>query len=193
MSDPTSNTALLIIDVQNDFCPGGSLAVPGGDEVVAPLNALMVFNPEMPVYLSRDWHPAETAHFVDGGGTWPPHCVRDTTGSEFHPDLHVPEDAVVVSKGVDPVDDGYSAFDGLTSDGQALAEHLRAAGIERLLVGGLATDYCVQATVLDACEEGFRVTVLDDAIRGIDLAEGDVRKAMEAMVAAGAGIERAVL
>lgn len=180
--------ALLIVDVQTDFCPGGALAVPGGDRVVPVLNRyLAAFERRgLPVFASRDWHPAETRHFEAGGGPWPPHCVAGTAGAAFHPDLALPETAVVVSKGTDPEDDGYSAFEAKTPDGTVLEDALRRRGVGRLFVGGLATDYCVRATVLDAAARGFRPVLLLDAIRGIDVEPGDQARALDAMLRAGA-------
>lgn len=180
--------ALLIVDVQNDFCPGGSLAVPDGDEVVPVFNRYVErFRAHGdPVYLSRDWHPARTTHFAEWGGKWPPHCVRGTAGAEFHPGLHVPADAVIVSKGTGETEDAYSAFQGRDDAGRPLADSLRARGVSTVYVGGLATDYCVKASALDARRAGFDVVLLEDAIRGIDLCAGDVQRAIDEMKDAGA-------
>ncbi|HEX8685937.1 MAG TPA: isochorismatase family protein, partial [Pyrinomonadaceae bacterium] len=146
MSTQGGGRALIVVDVQNDFCPGGSLAVERGDEVVAPLNRLIeeFLRRGEPVYKSRDWHPARTKHFSAYGGTWPAHCVQGTRGAEFHEDLSRDPRVRVVSKGLGD-EDSYSAFDGTT-----LAEDLRRQGIREVWVGGLATDYCVKNTVLDA-------------------------------------------
>lgn len=181
--------ALLIVDVQNDFCPGGALAVPQGDRVVPILNRYIERFRErgLPVYASRDWHPEATRHFEASGGPWPPHCVAGTEGAAFHPGLRLPESATVVSKGTDPEDDGYSAFEAATADGTMLEPALRGDGVGRLFVGGLATDYCVRASVLDAAKRGFRPVLLVDAIRGIDVEEGDQARALDAMMRAGAG------
>lgn len=180
--------ALLIVDVQNDFCPGGALAVPEGDRVVPVLNGyIQAFRErDLPIYASRDWHPAETSHFKAGGGPWPPHCVAGTGGAELHPDLSLPPGTTVISKGTAPTDDGYSAFEAESDDGRGLAESLRERGIGRLFVGGLATDYCVRASVLDAARAGFRPVLLLDAVRGIDVHEGDQAAALDEMVRAGA-------
>jgi nicotinamidase/pyrazinamidase len=184
-SEPAS--ALLVIDVQNDFCTGGSLAVPGNEGVVAALNRHIAHaRSNMPIYASRDWHPAHTTHFKDFGGQWPIHCVQDSPGAQFHPDLQLPPDAIVVSKGERDDAPGYSAFDGRTPEGAMLHEDLRRQGITRLIVGGLATDYCVRATVLDALQRGFDVTVLDDAIAGVDVQAGDADRARDEMRAQGA-------
>lgn len=182
-----ADTALLIIDVQNDFCPGGALAVAGGDAVVPVLNLQIAaaVSRAWPVYASRDWHPPGTAHFAPSG-PWPVHCVRDTPGAAFHPDLRLPHDAIIVTKGQHPVDDGYSAFEGKVAGGGTLLDDLRRRGITRLIVGGLATDYCVKASVLDALTHGFAVTVVTDAIAAVDLAPLDGARALDTMRQAGA-------
>ena len=179
---------MLVIDVQRDFCAGGALAVPAGDAVVPVLNRLIreAEHRRMPVYASRDWHPASSRHFATGGGIWPVHCVAGSDGAAFHPDLRLPAGAAVVSKGVEPDEDGFSAFDGRLDDGTTLEESLRAAGVTRLLAGGLATDYCVRHSVLDALRKGWPVTVLTDAIAAVDLEPGDGPRALEEMQAAGA-------
>ena len=180
--------ALVIVDVQNDFCPGGTLAVAGGDRVAAPLARLAArcAAAGLPVFASRDWHPPDTAHFQDAGGPWPAHCVRDTPGAELHPDLVLPPEAVILSKGVDPQADGYSAFEARDEAGRDLVELLRAAGVDHLLVGGLATDYCVRATALAALARGLRVSLLTDAVAGVNVQPGDAQRAVREMVAAGA-------
>jgi nicotinamidase/pyrazinamidase len=184
-SDPMTR-ALLVIDVQNDFCPGGALPVPAGDRVVPVLNRLIedFEASRSPVYASRDWHPPDTSHFREFGGPWPPHCIAGTPGADLHPALRLPPDAVLVSTGQGRDDDGYSAFEGTTKGGARLDEDLWKRGIEELYVGGLATDYCVRATVLDARRAGFRVTVITDAIAGIG--EDTTRRALEEMKEAGA-------
>ncbi|HSH44512.1 MAG TPA: isochorismatase family protein, partial [Longimicrobiales bacterium] len=176
-----------MVDVQNDFCPGGALAVPGGDQVVPVLNryAKRFRERGLPVFASRDWHPSETKHFQASGGPWPPHCVADTAGAAFHPDLSL-EGAEVVSKGTDPEDDGYSAFEATSERGSALPDALEERGVKRLFIGGLATDYCVRASVLDAAARGFQPVLLLDAIRGIDVEEGDQAAAVDEMIRAGA-------
>jgi len=180
--------ALVIVDVQNDFCPGGSLAVPEGDRVVPVLNryAARFAALNAPVFASRDWHPARTKHFKAYGGIWPPHCVQGTLGAEFHKDLQLPPSAEIVSKGMDPDEDAYSCFQAKTPDGTDFATVLRHRGIRRLFVGGLATDYCVKATALDALGAGFEVVILEDGVRAVDLAPSDGAKALEEMGAAGA-------
>jgi nicotinamidase/pyrazinamidase len=184
VSQQPEGRALIVVDVQNDFCPGGSLAVEHGDEVVAPLNRLIkeFLSRGEPVYKSRDWHPARTRHFADYGGTWPVHCVQGTPGAEFHQDLLDDTRVHVVSKGLGD-EDSYSAFDGTT-----LAEDLRRRGVGEVWVGGLATDYCVKNTVLDALRAGFRVRALSDAMRAVNLQPGDDERALEEMRAAGAEV-----
>ncbi len=183
-----ADTALLIVDVQNDFCPGGALPVPEGDRVVPVLNrAIERFRQSgAPIIASRDWHPEKSTHFAAYGGQWPVHCVQNTSGAQFHPDLRLPEEAVVVSKGMGENEDAYSAFDARTDDGKPLEDLLRERGIRRLVVGGLATDYCVRASVLGALERGFEVLVLKDAVRGVDVQLGDSQKALEEMQSKGA-------
>ena len=187
---PGERSALLVVDVQNDFCPGGSLPVSDGDSVVPVLNdyAARFAREGLPVIYSRDWHPAETTHFQTRGGPWPPHCVQGTYGAEFHPDLRLPAGAIVVSKGMGPAEDGYSAFVGRDAHGQKLESVLRELGVQRLVVGGLATDYCVLNSVLEALEAGLKVEVLCRGIRGVDLQPGDSARALEQMRSAGASL-----
>lgn len=187
MIDPRRD-ALVIVDVQNDFCPGGALAVPGGDQVVPVLNryAEQFAAAGAAVFASRDWHPSHTRHFKEGGGTWPPHCVRDTPGAAFHPDLRLPPGTDIVSKGMEASEDAYSCWEGRGPGGASFARMLRERGVSRLWVGGLATDYCVRATVLDAIREGFDVVVLEDAVRAVDVKPGDGARALAEMRAAGA-------
>ena len=180
--------ALVVVDIQNDFCAGGSLAVPDAEAVIPVMNDYLeqATQAQMPIFVSRDWHPPVTSHFAAYGGTWPPHCVQGTPGAEQHPDLRVPASALVASKGMDPRDDGYSNMDALLPDGQQLLDRLRADGITRILVGGLATDYCVKATTLDALREGLEVTLLLDACRAVEMNPGDGERAVAEMVSAGA-------
>lgn len=180
--------ALLIVDMQNDFCPEGALPVAYGDEAVPVLNRYIeIFTAEKtPIYASRDWHPAKTVHFKKFGGAWPVHCVQGTFGAEFHPDLNLPKDTVIITKGDDPDSDSYSAFDGRDGSGRAFAGCLKADGVTRLYVGGLATDYCVRQTVLDAIRKGLAVTVLMDAVKGVDVRKGDSERALKEMADSGA-------
>ncbi|HLG50833.1 MAG TPA: bifunctional nicotinamidase/pyrazinamidase [Chloroflexota bacterium] len=180
--------ALIIVDVQKDFCPGGALAVAEGDAVVPVLNeyARWFASRSAPVLASRDWHPVNSRHFRDYGGTWPIHCVQGTAGAEFHAGLELPQGTIIVSKGMDPDEDAYSAFQARTPEGVPLAEALRQRGIERVFVGGLATDYCVKATVLDALRQGFQAVLLIDGSRGVNVRPHDSEEAIEEMVRAGA-------
>lgn len=181
--------ALIMIDVQKDFCPGGALAVSGGDEVVEPLNK--VRKAFSLVYVSRCWHPLVTNHFKKYGGVWPVHCVQNTEGAKFHSDLGV-KDTYVVSKGTKPDEDGFSAFDGTlySVDGifgvMSLNNHLGRMGVDKVYVGGLATDYCVKATVLDALKCGLKTYVLIDACRAVNSNPGDGDRALREMEGAGA-------
>lgn len=181
------SAALLIVDVQNDFCPDGALAVPDGDRVVEPLSSIAecFAAAGLPVLASRDWHPKATRHFREFGGTWPPHCIRNTYGAAFHPALRLPEGTLIISKGSENDADAYSAFDGRSTDGSLLADILRALHVNHLYIGGLATDYCVCASALDARKAGLAVTVLSDAIAGVEVIDGDSEKAMDEMRRAG--------
>lgn len=180
---PSEGDALIVVDVQNDFLPGGALAVPDGDQVIAPINRLIALfsASDRPVYFSRDWHPAGHCSFLEQGGPWPPHCVADTPGADFAAGLELPAEPAVVSKGTRADRDAYSALDGTDLGGR-----LRAGAIRRVFVSGLATDYCVRATVLDALADGFEVVVLTDAVRAVDVDPGDGDRALEAMRDAGA-------
>jgi nicotinamidase/pyrazinamidase len=180
-----SKKALIVVDVQNDFCPGGSLAVAQGDEVVAPLNKLIkeFLDRGEPVYKTRDWHPEKTKHFATYGGTWPIHCVQNTRGAEFHSDLLDDPRITVISKGFDERADGYSGF-----DGTHLAQLLRDEEVKEIWVGGLATDYCVKQTVIDGVQSGFKVKVLADAMRAVNVNPDDGKKAIDEMKEAGAEI-----
>ncbi len=180
--------ALVIVDVQNDFCPGGSLAVAKGDRVALALNPYIArfAAANLPIIATRDWHPAQTSHFKDFGGIWPVHCVQNTLGADFHPLLQLGAGATVVSKGTAANVDSYSGFDAVDAQGTALAALLRERGVEQIFVGGLATDYCVKQTVLDGLKHGFAVVLLTDAISGVDLAPGDSTRALEEMRHAGA-------
>ncbi len=179
--------ALIVVDVQNDFCPGGLLAVEGGDEVVPVLNRWIdrAKQDGAMVVASRDWHPLHHVSFKERGGIWPEHCVQGTPGAKLHPGLRLPEDAVIVSKGTGLDKDNYSAF-----DDTGLAERLRLAGIKRAWVGGLAQDVCVRATVLDALAEGFETRLIENATRPVDLTPGDGQRAVEEMRKAGALVVR---
>jgi len=187
-------TALLIVDVQNDFAdPQGSLYVSGGEEVVHLINREIERAKQAGagVFYMQDWHPGSTPHFQKDGGTWPVHCVMDTWGAEFHPELVV--DGPVVRKGSNG-EDGYSGFtmrDPATGDtiATALAEMLGAAGVTQIIIAGLATDYCVKSTVLDARAKGYPTTVIQNGVRAVDLQPGDGDRAIEEILAAGALLE----
>jgi len=175
--------ALIIIDVQNDFCPQGALAVAKGDSVVSPLNrAIKAFTEAgLPVFFTRDWHPLNHISFKTRGGPWPPHCVQGTKGSEFYPDLDVPESADIVSKGDDPDKEAYSGFQGTD-----LSSQLEKLGVTQVVLGGLATDYCVKESTMDALKAGFKVRVLEDAVRPVDVRKGDGDRALREMRKKGA-------
>jgi nicotinamidase/pyrazinamidase len=182
-SSPNSRDALLVVDPQVDFCPGGALAVPGGDRIFPAVNAAAARLPL--VVASRDWHPPDHVSFRTRGGPWPPHCQAGTKGAEFYPALDSSLIQQVFSKGMDPDLEAYSAF-----DGTGLADWLRSRGVSRLYVTGLATDYCVRASVLDAREAGFEVVVLEDAIGAVDVQPGDGERALAEMRQAGAEVAR---
>jgi nicotinamidase/pyrazinamidase len=176
--------ALVIVDVQRDFCPGGALPVTGGDQVIPALNPWLRAARlcGAPVVATRDWHPPRHPSFANEGGPFPAHCVEDTRGAQFHPDLVLPPGTLVLCKGVRLDRDQTSAF-----DDTGLAGWLRAQGVRRIFIGGLAQDVCVRDTVLDARREGFEVHVLVDATRPISEAGG--RAALAAMQEAGAILE----
>jgi|SRR5215471_3004976 len=175
--------ALLIVDPQVDFCPGGALAVPGGDTIFPAVNRASLLLPL--TIASRDWHPVDHVSYAAQGGPWPVHCQAETPGAEFHPALETGRIERVFSKGTDPAQEAYSAF-----DGTGLADWLRERRVRRLYVAGLATDYCVRASVLDALREGFDVVVLEDGIGAVDVQAGDGERALAEMRAAGAGVGR---
>ncbi len=179
--------ALLIVDLQNDFCPGGALPVPRGDEIVPRVNrAIDLFHRRgLPILATRDWHPRVTKHFKEFGGAWPPHCIQRTKGARFHPALKLPKHAIIVSKGMDPEQDSYSGFQALAPNGRDLESVLRDLGVDEVFLCGLATDYCVRATGLDAVRRGIRVCLLEDAVRGVDVKPWDSEAALREMRDAG--------
>ena len=181
------NAALLIVDMQNDFCPGGALPVSEGDSIVPRLNAyIRLFRQAgRPIIASRDWHPTQTTHFLSQGGPWPAHCVQNTSGAQFYPDLDLPEDVLVVSKGMGAEEDAYSAFQARDDQGRSLGERLRALGVKHLYVGGLALDYCVRASALDASRQGVGATLLIDATRAVNVHPHDGELAVEELVRSG--------
>jgi nicotinamidase/pyrazinamidase len=172
--------ALLIIDFQNDFTPGGALAVSQGDTIAPKINALAASGDYELVVATRDWHPADHGSFTDQGGVWPVHCVAGTQGAQLHPDLDPTKIDIVVDKGQAVDTNGYSGFEGTD-----LEELLRERGITQVTVVGLATDYCVKNTALDALRAGFQVTVDSTAARGVELEPGDSERALEEVRAAG--------
>lgn len=175
--------ALLVTDVQNDFLSNGALPVPDGEQVIPVLNeySLQFFDSGAYVLASRDWHPANHISFKAQGGPWPPHCVQNTKGAQFHRNLNLPEGTQIISKATQQNLEAYSSF-----DGTKLEDELRQLGVKRFFIGGLATDYCVVNTVLDARKLGFETIVLMDAVRGINVSPGDVDKAIDSMVKVGA-------
>lgn len=168
--------ALLIVDVQKDFCPGGNLAVSHGDDVVPVINSLM--DKFDIVIASRDWHPTNTKHFLK----WPVHCVQQTPGADFHADLRDARINQVFLKGTSMEDDGYSLFEATNLDPE---KYLRQHNVDELYVSGLATDYCVKASAIGAVDRGFRVFVVEDAVRGVEVHAGDVDKAIMDMKKSG--------
>ena len=175
--------ALVIVDFQNDFCPGGALAVPDGDAIAGRLNELAGSGEFDLVVATRDWHPPDHGSFAEQGGPWPVHCVAGTPGAELHPALDRALVDVVVDKGQDPETEGYSGFDATN-----LAALLRERRVDHVTVVGLTTDYCVKNTALDALREGFGVTVDSAAVRAVDVQPGDGQRALEEVRAAGGSI-----
>ena len=165
--------ALIMVDVQNDFCPGGALAVREGDLVVKPLNHAQKFFRH--IFATRDWHPEDHSSFMGRGGPWPPHCIQNIHGAKFHPNLEISR-VWVISKAFEKDIDTYSSFQGTD-----LEARLKREGIKRVFIGGLATDYCVRATALDALNAGFEVVLFEDAIHGVDVNPGDSEKAISEM------------
>ena len=176
--------ALIIVDYQNDFArPDGALSVPAGEDVAEHINALAASGDYELVVATRDWHPPDHGSFTEQGGIWPVHCVQGTPGAELHPALDTGPIDAIVDKGQDPQTEGYSAF-----DATSLAETLRARGVDSVTVVGLATDYCVKNTALDALREGFAVRIDRAGIRGVDVEPGDSERALDELAAAGATV-----
>jgi nicotinamidase/pyrazinamidase len=191
------HTALVVVDVQNDFCPGGSLAVPDGDRVVPVVNRWIqhALAEGFLVAFTQDWHPQNHVSFAARGGPWPPHCVQGTSGSALHPGLMLPPGAARFHKGYDPDVDAYSGFAGRLADGDAawptgprLLEWLAGRGVSRVVVMGLATDYCVRATALDAREAGLQAVLDPTACRAVDVQPGDGDAALAELAAAGVSL-----
>ena len=179
----STRPALLVVDVQRDFCPGGALAVKSGDEVIPGLNLVIEAfeRRRLPIFFTRDWHPVDHLSFRGRGGIWPPHCVQGTLGAELHPNLRIPATATIISKGTSRDAEAYSGFQGTD-----LEERLRGLGVDEIFLGGLATDYCVRESTLDALKAGFSVTVIEDCIRPVNAKPGDGDRALADMRRAGA-------
>ncbi len=179
----TNKDILIIADVQKDFLPGGALGIKESDQIIPVLNDYIdIFKKaKAKIVASRDWHPPNHVSFKDQGGPWPPHCVQETDGAKFSPNLKLPKNVTIVSKATDPAKEAYSVF-----DGTGLADQLKAQGITRIFIGGLATDYCIVNSVEDAKNAGLASVVLADATCGIDVIPGDVDRAFEKMAANGA-------
>ena len=175
--------ALIIVDFQNDFTPGGALAVRDGDRIAGRVNELAADPRFDLVVATRDWHPADHGSFSERGGPWPVHCVQDTEGAQLHASLDQSNVDVIVDKGTDPETEGYSGF-----QDTRLGDLLRERNIDKVTIVGLATDYCVKNTALDALHQGLDVTVDSSAVRGVDVAEGDSERALEELRTAGAAI-----
>ncbi len=188
MSSLELKKALLVVDVQNDFCPGGALGIQGGHKIIPIVNRyIKCFEKEnLPIFITRDWHPKDTRHFRQFGGVWPEHCIEGSPGAQFHTDLKLPEEACVMSKRMDPEIDSYSAFQATDSSGTLLPNLLKTLGVAEIYVAGLATDYCVKYSVLDALKEGLKVFILTDAIAGVNRQPEDSSLALEEMVNSGA-------
>jgi len=175
--------ALLVADIQYDFLPGGSLGVPGSDAIIATVNAYiqLFVEAKLPVVASRDYHPENHISFRDQGGPWPVHCVAGSKGAEFHADLRLPASTIIISKGTSSEREAYSAL-----DSTPLKALLREKAIKRVFVCGIATDYCVLASAKDLLQAGYRVVLLTDAVKAIDLQAGDGDKAIQTLTALGA-------
>lgn len=179
----SQHDALIVVDIQNDFLEGGALAVQGGNAIIPVVNAYIAefSRRQLPVFLTRDWHPADHRSFTEYGGVWPVHCVAGSKGAEFSADLSLPDHAVIVSTGVRPEQEGYSGF-----ENPDLQNLLQDAGATRLFICGIATDYCVLHTVCDALKRGFEVFLLLDAIAAVNVRPDDGRKAERTMLERGA-------
>lgn len=187
---PETDDALIVVDLQNDFLPGGALGVTEGDKIITPINhAIAIFlKKNLPVFYSRDWHPADHCSFQQNGGSWPAHCIQDTEGARFSPYLKIPQNPLIFSKGTRAQEEEYSAFHAVDTAGREVQQALAKLGIKRVFIGGLATDYCVLSTVLDLLKAGYRVTVMTDACRAVDVAPDDGESALVKMIAEGANI-----
>lgn len=186
MNTSQESAALLLVDIQNDFCEGGALAVAHAGEIIPVVNRLI---PRFDtIVATQDWHPADHCSFRERGGPWPPHCVQGSRGAELHPSLDASRITLQVRKGASPDRDEYSEFEGADDNGERLDVLLKRRGVKTVYVAGLATDYCVRATVLDALKNGYQVYAVEDAMKAVNVNRGDGRRAIEEMAAAGARI-----
>ncbi|MBI3650037.1 MAG: bifunctional nicotinamidase/pyrazinamidase [Acidobacteria bacterium] len=179
-------SALILVDIQNDFCPGGALAVNDGDAVVEVVNRLMRLFPV--VVATLDWHPFNHCSFRQYGGMWPPHCVQHSNGAALHRALQQTRIDDYFRKAYTPADDSYSGFDGRNEAGDSLHPYLQKKGIEKVFIAGLATDYCVKVTALAALQNGYEVVVIGDAIRAVEVQEGDGERAIGEVLKRGAQV-----
>ena len=177
------NQALIVVDIQRDFCPGGALPVTNGDKIIPAVNELVraFEKASLPVFFTRDWHPRNHISFKASGGMWPPHCIRNTPGASFHPSLKVPRDADVIDKGTLQAEDAYSGFQGTD-----LEQKLNDLHVVQIYVAGLATDYCVKNTVVDGAAKGFDMWVITDCVKGVNLKPTDSDTALRTMLSQGA-------
>jgi nicotinamidase/pyrazinamidase len=184
MSEAFKDAALILVDIQNDFCPGGALAVAEGDAVVAVVNRLM---PHFPLIVSTlDWHPANHISFRERGGPWPPHCVQNSFGAELHPALNTDDINHTFRKASTADRDAYSEFEGIDENHRSLDDYLKSRGVRQVYLAGLATDYCVRATTLDALRLGYETYVITDGVRAVNVQPDDGAKALADMQAQGA-------
>ncbi|MFL6214177.1 MAG: bifunctional nicotinamidase/pyrazinamidase [Blastocatellia bacterium] len=184
MSEQFNDAALILVDMQNDFCPGGALAVAEGDQVIAVANRLM---PHFPLVISTlDWHPANHVSFREQGGPWPPHCVQHTFGAELHPALNLEHINHTFRKASIAERDAYSEFEGVDDEGRSLDEYLKSRGVRRVYIAGLATDYCVRATTMDALRLGYETSVVTDGVRAVNVQPDDGDAALAEMREQGA-------
>ncbi len=196
MADPQvtlrEGDVLIVTDMQNDFLPGGALAVPQGDSIIGALNnAVDAFvSAGLPVIMTRDWHPPDHCSFKSRGGPWPAHCVRGTAGADFSPLMHKPPDAIIISKAADPNEEQYSAFNGRDAAGRTLGENLRILKAARAFIGGVATEYCVFNTGKDILDKKYKLFVFTDGVKAIDVQQGDGEKALQELEKDGAVLIR---
>jgi nicotinamidase/pyrazinamidase len=179
---PDKTSVLILVHLQNDFCPGGALPVTEGDTIIPLINRYIGLfqSAGLPVIATRDWHPSDHCSFKEQGGIWPVHCIQGSRGAQFRADLHIPNGSLIISGATNPQKEAYSTF-----DGTSLNDHLEDMGAKTLYIVGLATDYCVKQTVLDGRKLGYRVVVLEDAVRGVNLQPDDSQKALQEMSEAG--------